>query len=195
MSRIAVRLFVHHPVAAAQYSRLLRAQSDFQLTLNEEAFEIGVFDSDLKSLEPILTVSRRQCPCMRPLLLSCDHDSSQCLRLLFRGVWGLVPYNRYEKDLVRAVRQIAEGRLWFPGPVIVQWMRQDSINHVSYCRLELTEREQEVLDFVLRQLSNKEIATILRVSASTVKFHVSNIFSKLQVNSRHELSTKCMRTA
>ena len=38
-----------------------------------------------------------------------------------------------------------------------------------------------------RRLSNKEIADVLNISESTVKYHISNLFGKLQVTSRHEL--------
>ena len=51
----------------------------------------------------------------------------------------------------------------------------------------LTEREQEVLGLLLRRLSNKEIATILRISVRTAKFHVGNILHKLNVTDREKL--------
>src|SRR5262249_40217646 len=51
---------------------------------------------------------------------------------------------------------------------------------------DLTEREREVLDLMVKGLDNNKIAETLVVSRSTVKFHVSNILSKLFVNSRTE---------
>jgi DNA-binding CsgD family transcriptional regulator len=53
--------------------------------------------------------------------------------------------------------------------------------------VNLTRREKEVLDGVLRSLANKEIASELNLSERTVKFHVSSLLSKFKVHSRMEL--------
>jgi len=50
----------------------------------------------------------------------------------------------------------------------------------------LSEREREVLKFVAKGLSNKEIAVSMRVSPSTVKRHVENVLRKLQLKNRVE---------
>jgi DNA-binding CsgD family transcriptional regulator len=54
--------------------------------------------------------------------------------------------------------------------------------------IPLTDRERQVMELLLRRMSNREIGTILRISERTVKFHVGNILTKLQVTSRRELS-------
>jgi DNA-binding NarL/FixJ family response regulator len=51
---------------------------------------------------------------------------------------------------------------------------------------ELTEREHEVLQLIARGRSNSDIAAALVISLKTVRNHVSNIFSKLQVADRAE---------
>jgi DNA-binding NarL/FixJ family response regulator len=52
--------------------------------------------------------------------------------------------------------------------------------------ISLTPRETEILQQVAEGLSNKEIASLLHLSARTVNFHLDNIYSKLQVNTRME---------
>jgi LuxR family maltose regulon positive regulatory protein len=51
----------------------------------------------------------------------------------------------------------------------------------------LTNREQQVLDYLVEGLSNEEISQILGISKTTVKTHVTNIYGKFQVNSRLQL--------
>ena len=52
----------------------------------------------------------------------------------------------------------------------------------------LTRKEREILDLMLKDRSNKEIATALFIELSTVKTHINKIYSKLQVKSRQELN-------
>jgi len=190
MSQITTRVFASHPVAAAQYKRLLAGEPDFALAPEEEPFQVGIFDGESGSVEAVLTLARLKFPTMRPILVGFPCDDSESLRWLFRGVWGMVTYDRLEEELPRAVRQLAGGQLWFPAPVVIRWMRIDAARRTSALRLSLTQRERQIMEFLLRRFSNKEIAEILNISERTVKFHVSNILGKLQVGSRQELAAK-----
>ncbi len=60
--------------------------------------------------------------------------------------------------------------------------------------MDLTEREMEVLALMVEGLNNAQIAARLTVSPSTVKSHVSNILSKLEVSSRTEAASLALRT-
>jgi DNA-binding CsgD family transcriptional regulator len=59
--------------------------------------------------------------------------------------------------------------------------------HSAKSSVRLTRREEEVLDGILRSLSNKEIASDLNLSERTVKFHVSSLLAKFKVSGRMEL--------
>ena len=59
----------------------------------------------------------------------------------------------------------------------------------------LSEREREVLQFVAKGLSNKEIAVSMRISPSTVKRHIENILRKLQLKNRVEASVYAVTKA
>jgi len=74
--------------------------------------------------------------------------------------------------------------LWF-------WYHQKTIKNktVMDAREQLTNQEQKILDLLLDEKSNKEIADALFVSLSTVKTHVNNIYKKLNVQSRDEVKT------
>ena len=88
------------------------------------------------------------------------------------------------EELVNAVRRAAAGQ-----PSLSPAAAQVLIHNVSepeQPHMEMTGREQEILELMVEGLSNNEIAERLIVSQSTVKFHVSNILSKLGVTGRTE---------
>jgi DNA-binding NarL/FixJ family response regulator len=190
VSVVTVRVFASHPVATEQYTRVLAGQDDFRVVSDEGEFRVGVFDGESSAVEAVLTLARLKYPGMRPLLVSFPCDENECIRWLFRGVWGLVTYDRYEVDLLRAARHLDEGQLWYPAPVVVRWMRIDAARRTAALRFSLTKREGQIMEFLLRRFSNREIAEILSISDRTVKYHVSNILTKLRVGSREELVAK-----
>ena len=195
VTTVSVRVFTPHPVVAAEYVRALSSQRDLRVVGEQESFQVGVFDSEPNSAGPVLTLARLKFPSMRPVLVSSPCSENECLRWLFRGVWGLVSYDRYQEELPQAVLQVAEGHLWFPAPVVLRWMKLDDARRASALQLPLTPREREVMEFLLRRFSNKEIAEILNISERTIKFHVGNILSKLHVDSRQELATRWVPTS
>jgi NarL family two-component system response regulator LiaR len=88
------------------------------------------------------------------------------------------------EELVNAVRRATAGQ-----PSLSPEAAQVLMKNVSEPALpyqEMTGREKEILALMVEGLSNNEIAERLIVSQSTVKFHVSNILSKLGVNGRTE---------
>lgn len=65
--------------------------------------------------------------------------------------------------------------------------RLNRIKQQSVSTEQLSAQEQKVLDYILQDKTNKEIATELFVSVSTVKTHINNLYKKLQVSSRDEV--------
>lgn len=88
------------------------------------------------------------------------------------------------EELVNAVRRAVAGQPSL-SPEAAQVLIQN-VNEPSQPHQNMTGREQEILSLMVEGLSNNEIAARLIVSQSTVKFHVSNILSKLGVTGRTE---------
>ncbi len=186
---VTFRIFAAHPVAAVQYAQLLCAEKDLRVATDGGSIQVGIFDRESSHFEAAMGLGRLKWPAMRALFLSPACDENHCLQWLFRGIWGVVAFDRYQEELPRAVRAVADGRLWFPAPVVRQWMRTESGRRAAAISPFLTKRECEIAEFLLRRLSNKEIAGMLNISDRTVKFHVTNILAKLQLRSRVELNS------
>lgn len=115
------------------------------------------------------------------------------LRLLHAGVQGVVRLaDDWPDKIPAAVDAVLGGGLWACKKSMAEFVQQTSLllDHQARPELSLTARENQILELMMRRLSNKEIADALRVSERTVKFHISNIFAKLKIQSRRELQFK-----
>ncbi|TVR89445.1 MAG: DNA-binding response regulator [Saprospirales bacterium] len=68
-----------------------------------------------------------------------------------------------------------------------------SIDEIALKKLQLTKREKEVLGLIVKGYSNLEIAEALHLSVSTIKTHVSNLYSKLDVKRRGQAIDKARK--
>ena len=113
--------------------------------------------------------------------------------LLRLGAKGMLTYAEVPTQLVRALRTIASGGFWVPRSLLSRFVeatlsatRRSRPLLASSIR-SLSRREKEVLELLLQNLSNKEIAKELHISARTAKFHVSNLLAKHGVRRRADL--------
>jgi len=101
------------------------------------------------------------------------------------GASGYLLKNVTAVELATAIRAAFEGQPTL-APEATQALIDASSDRRPEPDYDLTPREREVLALIVGGLSNAEIAEELVIGLSTVKFHVSSIFSKLEVSSRAE---------
>lgn len=126
----------------------------------------------------------RAYPTMGLLVLTTFLDDHLVVDAVHAGARGYVIKDVDTTELVRAIRAVARGESAFDSRSAAAVVR--SLNGPSDDRGRLTERELEVLRLLANGLSNNKIGAQLFISATTVKFHVSNIMRKLGVSRRAE---------
>lgn len=136
-------------------------------------------------------------PEVRVLMLSMHSDETYLLRALGAGVKGYLLKESAEVDLVRAVQSVARGKTYF-SPAIAGALLEDYARHVQQRKPEdswtlLTEREQEVLQLIAEGRTNKEVATLLELSPSTVDTHRNNFMQKLGLHNIAEIVLYAVR--
>ncbi len=206
-----VCLLSAHPMVIDGFRRLL-SDSAFQIVARQLEFSLA---PDLRYLEvPRASVYVIDAYAQRQATAALlgnihDHNSGAGLlvvgdnlkeadsyTLLRQGMKGILNYAEAREQLPRALALVASGGFWVPRKVLSRFvdfilnsaqgrrMRGDSAS-------ELSRREEEVLAALLEDLANKEVADRLHISERTVKFHVSNLFTKFGVRRRADLILLC----
>ena len=120
-----------------------------------------------------------------------DHElcKEDLLRLVWTRIDGFLSYPEVPRSLLAAIHSVALGHIWLPRVVLSEYVQCAPVAQSrGTSRVEgMTTREIQILELLKRRLSNKEIADILCIRECTVKFHLSNIYSKLYVTGRHDL--------
>jgi NarL family two-component system response regulator LiaR len=137
-------------------------------------------------------------PEMKILILSSFGDENNVLPAIHAGALGYILKDIDPEDLEEAIRKTAQGESQLDPEIanlLISHMQNDSKDdeHVNKKLSELTSREMEVLIQIGRGLSNKEIASELSISQMTVKTHVSNILSKLNLADRTQAAILSIR--
>ena len=113
------------------------------------------------------------------LLLSDRPLNVREMRRLFK-VWGVLPNDVSAEELTAAVHALSQGLVVGTSTLLFE-SESEPLSHGP-----LSDRESEVLGLLAKGLANKQIALALGISEHTVKFHVSSIYTKLNVTNRTE---------
>jgi len=126
-------------------------------------------------------------PHIRILVVTLFEDDDSIFAALRAGARGYMLKDSDEEEMLRAIRAVGDGEAIFSSAIATRLRdyfassRQVIPEEVFP---ELTDREREILDRIARGETNHRIANQLSITLKTVRNHVSNIFSKLQVADR-----------
>jgi len=137
---------------------------------------------------------KRENPDARILVLTSFAEDDQVLSAIKAGALGYLLKDSSPQELIEAIRCVYRGESSLHPAVarklILGFGRQRNAKpDVS----TLTEREMEVLKLVAHGLSNQAVAEQLHIGEGTVRFHVSNILSKLQLENRTQAVLYALR--
>lgn len=136
------------------------------------------------------TASRH--PDVKFLALSVSDAAEDVIAVIRGGARGYVTKNITGRELVAAIRRVADGDAVFSprlaGFVLDAFAGQFGVAEVDQDLDRLTEREREVMRLIARGYAYKEVAAELFISIKTVETHVSSVLRKLQLSSRHQLT-------
>lgn len=134
----------------------------------------------IKATQEIL----QQWPEAKIIILTSFIDDEKVFPAMEAGASGYLLKTSSASEIAQAVRKTNQGDGVFESQVTEKMMRRSQEADITYPHDELTGREFEVLQLITKGFSNQEIADELYITLKTVKTHVSNVLSKLEVSDR-----------
>ena len=201
---ITVLLADDQAMVRAGFRMLLEAEPDIQVVGEAENGAIAV--SAVRSLKPDVILMDIQMPVMdgleatghivaeqskvptRVLILTTFERDEYIFESLRSGASGFILKNAPPEDLINAIRVVADGNALLAPSVtrriIAEFTKKPVPKTYEEEMKRLTEREIEVLRLVARGKTNEEISCKLVIGEATVKTHVSNVLTKLNLRDR-----------
>ena len=187
-------------------SRLLRKKSDISVVgecgstagaiqqIRESGCEILLLDDAIRSrTNPNLVAQILEAvPDLRIILIGVDNDEGRFLHAVRCGAVGYLLREASAMDVLAGVRAVARGEAVCPPQLTLALFRYFAKQgrEVPYYRtraeLGLTRRQHQLVSFVAKGWTNKEIASTLNLSEQTVKNHIHRILRQVKAQDRYE---------
>jgi DNA-binding NarL/FixJ family response regulator len=194
----------HHPLAFSSINSALSSKPDFRICIKpysrdckpSQDGKLEVLILDVCSV-PNWGACFQEWQNERGTIIALIPPNSQStnlgLQMVHLGAAGILMFtDNMAGELLQALHAIAEGHVWIERRTMdayTNWTRS-TLRSISIPGQPLTAREQQVLDLLQRNLSNRMIAQRLAISERTTKFHLSNILRKLNLRNRYEIQVR-----
>ena len=169
---------------------------DKMITLFElQKPDVVLMDIDMPGMNGIQGVweIKKKWADIKVLMLTVFEDNEKIFGAIRAGANGYLLKKDSPQKILDAIEAVAKGESPMNGMIaakVLEYFQQSQQKNSSLYESNLTEREKEILSFLIKGLSYKEIASTIFISIETLNSHIKNIYRKLNVHSRSELASR-----
>lgn len=168
-------------------------------------FDLALFDLSMPGMSgPASLAQLRETHAnLKIAIISASEDRSQVLDGLAAGLNGFIPKSLPNDDIVAAIESILGGSIFVPRLIVDVAMpsaksglpalgpsRAAGQPQGSHIPAHITPRQRNVLEYIRKGFTNKEIARQLDITEGTVKIHVACLLTTFSVRNRTELAVR-----
>lgn len=200
-SEIRILIIDDHPVVRDGLSSMLaRAPgmnvvaavalgSDAIELLRHATVDIALVDLRMPGMSGVECIRElhRVSPKTKSIVLSSFESGEEIYLAVDAGASGYLLKEMDSEVILRGIREVFCGGSCFPDSITQRLAERKR-------RVDLSPREKEILELVVKGFTNKEIASALRLSQFTVRNHLNHLCSKLQVSDRTEATFVAIQT-
>jgi DNA-binding NarL/FixJ family response regulator len=145
--------------------------------------DVALLDITMPHLNGLETARRLRdaCPQTKMIMLTAHTEAPYVLEAVQAGAVGYVVKTQATGDLVQAIRDVLQGRMYV-SPRVSHTVVTAYLRHADLPPDPLTSREREVLQLIAEGETTKEIAWRLELSTKTVESHRSRLMHKLDIH-------------
>jgi two-component system nitrate/nitrite response regulator NarL len=196
---ISLTVYTSEPLNAIGLEVLFRPSAD--ISLLPIVYDVTNLLSQVSSRTPhvillavdtsvdwgLLNQLRRESPDARVVLWLHEITPELAYQAIECGVRGILRKSLAPEMIVKCVRKVHDGELWFDKALTQTFLSGRTVN--------VSRREGELIMLVTQGLKNKEIATVMGITEGTVKVYLSRLFGKIGARDRFELALIGLRNA
>jgi DNA-binding NarL/FixJ family response regulator len=197
---INILLVDDHALFRESVARLLSTEPGFEVSahcksieealavLRKKQIDIVLLDFDLGQRDggEFVRLAKQQGFSGKVLVVTAGVEKEQAAELIRHGISGIFMKHDSAALLIEGIRHVLAGKVWFDRELLQEAIGGAEPGQESKAE-QFTERERQVLSCVFEGLINKEIAERIRVSESSVKATLQQLFSKTGVRTRSQL--------